>query len=92
LTYLLFYFLLASVTAFILCGGDKRQAIRRGRRIPERTLLLTGFFGGASGLLLGMLIFRHKIRHLKFLVLAPLFMILQIAILLLLYRQYGLLP
>jgi uncharacterized membrane protein YsdA (DUF1294 family) len=32
------------------------------RRIPERTQLGIGLLGGAWGALLGMILFRHKIR------------------------------
>jgi uncharacterized membrane protein YsdA (DUF1294 family) len=46
-----------SVTAFPLYGWDKAMAKLRRRRIPEAALL-----GGGLGALLGMLLFRHKIR------------------------------
>jgi uncharacterized membrane protein YsdA (DUF1294 family) len=61
--YYLTFLAVMSVIAFLLYGADKRKA-RNGRwRIRESTLLLTGFFGGAVGALLGMELFRHKTRH-----------------------------
>ena len=69
--------LIAAVTAFV----DKRRAIRGRWRIPERTLLLLGFFGGAPGELLAMLLIRHKTKHAKFMVLLPLFSLLHAALL-----------
>ncbi|MGN0479015.1 MAG: DUF1294 domain-containing protein [Hominenteromicrobium sp.] len=60
---------------------DKRRAIRGKWRIPERTLLLLGFFGGAAGELIAMLLIRHKTRHPKFMVLLPLFCLLHAALL-----------
>ena len=61
--YYLIFLAVMSVIAFLLYGADKRKA-RNGRwRIRESTLLLTGFFGGAVGALLGMELFRHKTRH-----------------------------
>ena len=61
--YYLIFLAVMSVVAFLLYGADKRKA-RNGRwRIRESTLLLTGFFGGAVGALLGMELFRHKTRH-----------------------------
>jgi uncharacterized membrane protein YsdA (DUF1294 family) len=61
-----------SLTAF---GADKLNSKRRGRRISESKLLLLAFFG-PFGALAGMLIFRHKTRKIKFL-LVPIFTIIQ---------------
>ena len=67
-----------NTVVFCLYGADKRRA-RHGRyRIPERGLLLLAFFGGAAGTLLGMLAFHHKTRKNRFMILVPLFLILQI--------------
>lgn len=52
-----------SLLAFILYGVDKRKAKRGLWRIPEKTLLLTSFLGGALGGLAAMQIFRHKTKH-----------------------------
>ena len=52
-----------SVTAFPLYGWDKAMAKLRRRRIPEAALLGCALLGGSAGAaLLGMLLFRHKIR------------------------------
>ena len=55
-----------SIITFILFGYDKAQARRGGQRIPEKTLLLLGVFGGAIGGLFGMQVFRHKTKHAAF--------------------------
>ena len=52
-------------------GIDKKRARSQAWRIPERTLILTAFLGGGMGALLGMYVFHHKTRHMKFLVLVP---------------------
>ena len=65
---------LASVAAFALCVLDKARARRGGRRVRERTLLVAALVGGSPGLLLGMLLARHKTRKGAFL--APLALIL----------------
>lgn len=79
-------FLLINILTFFLFGEDKKRAIEKKRRISERTLLLFSFFGGALGALLGMRVFHHKTRKMKFRVSVPLFLILQIIFLLKILR------
>ena len=74
-----------SLVAFIAYGIDKFKARRSSSRISEQRLLLLSFAGGAAGALLGMLLFRHKTRHMKFIFCVPLFLALQIAGLIMLY-------
>lgn len=66
-----------NVFACILMGYDKFQAIRGGRRIPENTLFAIALAGGSLGILAGMLIFRHKTRHLSFRLGLPVIVLLQ---------------
>jgi uncharacterized membrane protein YsdA (DUF1294 family) len=77
--YALIYAAMMSVAAFILCGLDKRAAVRRTERVPERTLLALSALGGSVGMLLGMAVFRHKIRKLRFALGVPLMLLLQLA-------------
>ena len=64
---LLLYFLFMSIAAFLAMKRDKESAMIPGeRRIPERTLLLLSFFGGAAGSLLAMKKYRHKTLHNRF--------------------------
>ena len=67
-----------NLITFALYAYDKRIARQnRGkRRVPERTLLLLSFLGGCVGAALGMALCRHKTKHVKFLVLVPLSVIL----------------
>jgi uncharacterized membrane protein YsdA (DUF1294 family) len=55
-----------SMAAFVMYGFDKRRAKKQGRRIPERTLLAVGQFGGWPGALLAQRVFRHKTAKLSF--------------------------
>jgi uncharacterized membrane protein YsdA (DUF1294 family) len=57
-----------------LCALDKARARRGGRRVRERTLLGLALAGGSPGLILGMVVARHKTRKAAFL--APLALIL----------------
>lgn len=59
----LLIFAVLSLLAFVLYGADKRKAKRKEWRIPEKTLLLTSFLGGALGGLAAMQLFRHKTKH-----------------------------
>ncbi len=70
------YLVLINLIGFISMGVDKRKAIRNQWRIPERKLLIIAFLGGGIGTLLGMSVFRHKTKHIKFLFLVPLASIL----------------
>lgn len=70
------YLLAMNCIGFAIMGIDKLKSIKRGWRIPERTLLLIAFIGGALGSFLGMVIFRHKIRKAKFQILLPIALLL----------------
>ncbi len=72
--------LLLNITGFIIAGEDKRRAVRKRWRIPERHLLLVAAIGGSVGLYMGLRTFRHKINHPKFMVGVPLILIVQIAL------------
>lgn len=56
------YILYINILTFILFGVDKLKAIKNRRRIANSTLILAIFLGGAIGGLLGMVLFKHKIR------------------------------
>ena len=72
-----------SVLAVILTVYDKRAAKTRPRqRVRERTLLLTGLFGGAAAMLCTMLLIRHKTQHKKFMIGLPVMLLLHTAALL----------
>lgn len=66
-----------NIAAFAVCAADKRAAIKNKSRVRESTLLAMTFFGGAAGMYLAMLLFRHKTRKPKFSVLVPLIFLAQ---------------
>ncbi len=65
-TTILGWIAIMSVWAFITMGYDKRQAKRKGQRIPEKNLWTLALLGGGIGAYFGMQIFRHKTRHTSF--------------------------
>lgn len=75
----LFYYIAAiNVLSFCMMGIDKWKAKRERWRIPERTLFLVSIFGGSIGSLIGMHLFRHKTKKLRFLIGLPIILVLQI--------------
>ena len=54
---------------------DKQRARQQGRRVAERTLFLLAALFGAAGVLGGMYVYRHKTRHLSFVIGMPLLLI-----------------
>ena len=75
------FLLLTNVVSFVLMGVDKRLAKERKRRIPENTLFLSAACMGALGGILGMLCFRHKTKHIKFVIGFPILLVIEIALL-----------
>ena len=65
---LLIFFLIVNSFTFLIAGYDKYLAVKNKRRIPEKTLFALGIFGGSVGLLLAMLIFKHKTSKSSFIV------------------------
>ena len=83
---LLLYLLLINLLGFVLYGLDKAKSKGRGRRIPERVLLWVARLGGGVGCWMGMMLFRHKTKHDRFMALVPLWTVLWAAALVLLGR------
>ena len=84
LRFLTTYLVLVNALAFLLMLIDKQKARRGSWRIPEATLLGIAAMGGSIGGILGMRLFRHKTRHLKFALGLPLILAAQIGLILLL--------
>lgn len=76
---LLYYLAAVNLLAFVLMALDKSKARRNARRIPEKVLFLTAIIGGSIGAIAGMYAFRHKTKHLQFVVGLPVILLLQLA-------------
>lgn len=83
---LIAYLLLINAAGFLIMRSDKRRAIKKSWRIPERSLMSLAALGGSAGVFLGMVIFRHKTKHPKFSTGVPLLLTIQ-ALLLLFWIQ-----
>ena len=77
---LLPYFLFINIIVFILAGYDKYQARKNKWRVPENTLFFFEAIGGTIGLLLAMLLFRHKTSKTSFIVKFTVIFLVQIVL------------
>ena len=73
---LLVFLVIVNIFSLLFFGVDKLKSKRRGWRIPELRLLLVAFFG-PFGAYTGMLLFKHKTRKVKFL-LVPVFLFIHL--------------
>lgn len=77
---LIVYIIIVNIVAFALMGIDKRKAIKNKYRIPEKVLFMSAILFGSVGANLGMKVFRHKTKHMSFVIGMPAIFILQIVI------------
>jgi uncharacterized membrane protein YsdA (DUF1294 family) len=73
-----------NIIVFAMYAADKRKAAKNKWRISEATLIACAFVMGGIGALFGMRILRHKTQHLKFKLLIPLALVLNVAVVVLL--------
>jgi len=59
---------------------DKKKAREHKWRIPEGRLFLLAALFGSIGVLAGMRVFRHKTKHMKFIIGIPCIIIIQILV------------
>jgi len=76
----LLYLIIINAAGFLLMLVDKQKARRGAWRISEATLMWAAVFGGSAGCLAGMYFFRHKTRHLKFVLGIPFILFMQIVL------------
>lgn len=82
------YLLLINIISFIIYGIDKFLSIKHWYRISEFILLCFGFIGGVIGSLIGMYLFRHKVKKIKFKIFLFIYSLLWFAIVYLYYGGY----
>ncbi len=75
------YICVIQLIAVIITVIDKKNSVKGKWRVREKTLLLTALFGGASSMYIAMLIIRHKTKHIKFMLLLPLMIVLHTIVL-----------
>ena len=83
--YLLIVLGALSIFTFLLYGIDKLKAKLGAWRITEKVLLGFAVLGGGLGAILGMNLFRHKTKHWYFWVVGIFGIIVQVALIVLVY-------
>lgn len=80
--------ILINLCGVVIMGYDKFLSRQPGAsRVPEKNLFLNAIAGGAIGVYLGMMIFRHKTKHRIFSIGVPVLIIAQVALyLIILYK------
>ncbi len=73
---ILIYLLSLNIISFVIFGIDKWKAKNNKWRISENLLILISFIGGATGSLMGMVVFKHKLSKKKFYIGVPVFIVL----------------
>ena len=86
---MLIYLVTVNALAFLLMLSDKHRAIKKSFRIPEVVLIGCALVGGSIGSLIGMFMFRHKIRHSRFRNGLPLIFALHVFLAFLMYVSYS---
>ena len=77
---MVYYLLLINMVTFLAFAIDKRRAVKRKWRIPEKTLLGLSLIGGSVGGLIAMYCFRHKIRKPAFAYGLPIMLLAQVIV------------
>lgn len=75
------YLAAVNLIGFFSMALDKRRARKGAWRVPEKRLFLWALAGGSLGSMAGLLVFRHKTRHVRFVLGLPLVFLLQAALL-----------
>ena len=85
---LMAWLLIWSLILFFVMALDKHRAVKGARRIPEKRLFLLALLGGGIGGFFGMYAFRHKTKHLHFVLLVPIIALMQLAACIYLYTVF----
>lgn len=78
--YVLIYLILINLIGLLIMAYDKRRAIKRKWRVPEAHLFFIALIFGSLGSIIGMHLFHHKTKHLKFTIGMPVILLIQVMI------------
>ncbi len=87
MTNIIFIYFIFNIISFFTYGIDKHKSIKRTWRVPEKTLLTMGAFGGL-GQILGIKTFHHKTHKWYFIFSGYIFAFIQLVILCIIYTKF----
>ena len=86
---IIIYFIIINLLGFLMMYIDKKKAIKGKWRISEKSLFVVTLLGGGIGTNIGMNIFRHKTKKMRFSIGFPTILIVEIALIIcLIIRVY----
>ena len=74
------YLVIVNILGFAVMYIDKQKAKKGSWRIKESTIFVITFLGGGVGTILGMYVFRHKTKKLKFTIGLPTILLTEITL------------
>ena len=74
------WLIVINIVALCQMAADKSRAKKGMRRIREKVLFLTAAIGGSVGAIAGMSLFRHKTKHMSFVIGMPAILLAQLVI------------
>lgn len=77
---LIIYILFINLYGFYIMFSDKQKSLKGQWRIPEARLFGVAAVLGSPGILMGMYTFRHKTKHMKFVIGIPAILFAQLYI------------
>lgn len=79
--YFIIYLIIINLYGIYIMNADKRKAREGKWRTPEAHLFIIAIIFGSPGILIGMNLFHHKTKHMKFIIGIPLILIIQLYVL-----------
>ena len=86
--YFILYLIIINIIAFLAMYIDKRKAKYGKWRVQEQSLFILALIGGSIGAIIGMNIFRHKTKKLRFSIGFPIILILQIVLIISIWNDF----
>ena len=78
--YIMFYLLIMNLISFALFFADKQKSKRDKWRIKESTLHFVSFMGGTLGSIAAMILFHHKTKKPKFVIITIIALIFNVVL------------